>query len=575
MLYSTFYGSSIPSNSMELIKSIPKEELLSTIAAINARLKPINSSHYDNSIKTQIECLRVLFLDNENPLSQSNCSSIILKYLNSGNKYNLFSRVTCLYAFQEIVNAGGFAEQTPQYTVELRELIFKYLLITNENILLFDKDYSESDNVTLGYSLSEYMMFKELPHNQHYATSNSINLFYKSFSLFKAINSDNLFEKHLKIYLKEQFGSESILNFFTKHMYTYFSSFDEKLKFNYINIDTTETESIKILDKLSEKQNFPIPEKTDLKIFEFLNIKKSPLYKCKLEESSDFTSYLVLDNDFLIEKTYSLFINDFWFDYLKPKNICKRTDWGSFIGSVFFEPFLEGIFKNSFENNKRIQFRATDDLKFKLNGRDEIEYADFYIREGGKVLLAEAKSNYLPLINGFKTVRHIADYQSINLDKFYKDYGLTQLATKTIKLFHTYKEHINDRTFNFNRHVKLYPVLIVNDPIFSTGWTSYVFRQKFNTILKSENIDIKNEKHNIMPLSIINVTALQNMEQSLHDGDINIFNIIRYSHSISDRKRLTLENQTVLLKTIDDAIDKKIKSKQVAKRIKNLTWLKA
>ena len=109
---------------------------------------------------------------------------------------------------------------------------------------------------------------------------------------------------------------------------------------------------------MSENQDIPLPEKTDLKIFEFLNIKKSPLYKNSGKDGKDIITYLVLDNTLLIEKTYSLFINDFWFDYLKAKNICNRTDWGNFIGSVFFEPFLEEILNNSFKNNKRTVFRA-------------------------------------------------------------------------------------------------------------------------------------------------------------------------------------------------------------------------
>lgn len=571
--YSEFYASNAPEKPIEILKVLPKEEVLATISAINSRLKPMEKSYFDDSRETQVECLRVLFLDNQNHPSQSNCPQFIFKYLKTPKNNNLFSRVTCLYAFQEIINHEGFAEETPEYTIANRELILKYLLIANENILSFDKEYNENDSKTLGDNFFEYFMFKELPHNQHYATSNSINLFYKSWRLFKSIDNDEFFGEHLRIYLNETFGLETISDFFKNQMYSYFKSYDKKLKLCYINIEKTEKDAIKILDKLSEKQNIPLPDKTDLRIFEFLNIKKSPLYKNAGKDGKEIITYLVLDNTLLIEKTYALFINDFWFDYLKPKKICSRTDWGNFIGSVFFEPFIEEILDNSFTNNKRTILRATDDLKFKIKGGNEIEYADYYIRERGNIILAEAKSNYLPTIHGYKTVNTIDDYNALDLDKFYKDYGLTQLTSKTIKLFHEYKKYINDKTFDFDRKVKLFPLLIVNDPIFSSGLASFAFKQRFEKSLKKENIKIESDKHKIMPLTIINVSNFQDMEQCLQDGDENLFNIVRHSHSISHKERVASEGSFVVLKNIDHSINKLIKSKLIADRIINLSWL--
>ncbi len=571
--FSEFYNSAMPESPIEIIKTLPKEEILATIAAINLRLKPIDKSYIDDSRKTQIDCLRVLFLDNKRALSQSKCSRFIIKYLQTPQNYNLFSRVTCLYAYQEIIANEGFAELTPEYTIDNRELILKYLLLVNSNILLYDQEFNEDDHETLGENFFEYFMFKQLPHNQHYVKSNSLNLFYKSWNLFSAINNDEFFGEHLRRYLKETFGTETISGFFKNQIYSYFKSYDKDLELCYINISKTEDEAIKILDKLSEKQNIPLPDKTDLKIFEFLNIKKSPLYKNEGKNGKDIYTYLVLDNTLFSEKTYSLFINDFWFDYLKPKRVCNRNDWGKFIGSIFFEPFIEKIFSESFKNNKRTEFRATDDLKFKINGRNEVEYADFYIREGRNIILAEAKSNYLPLVSGYKTVKTVTDYNALDIDKFYKDYGLTQLVAKTINLFHDYKKKINDPKFNFNRKVNLFPVLIVNDPIFSSGLASFAFKRKFETSLKNHDNKINTDEHFIMPLTIINVSDLQEMEQALQDGDENIFNIIRHSHSISDKKRVPEEGSSVVLKNIEHSINKLIKSKLIANRIEKLSWL--
>jgi len=571
--YTNFYGTEIPENPLDLIKSIPKDELIATISAINARLKPVYSVSFDDSRETQIDCIKTIFLDNNNDNNKLKYSHYIHRFLETPKNHTLFTRVTCLYAFQEILSGDGFAKETPEYTFELRERIFKFLLIMNEYILNSSNEYNENDRKELGEKFFEYFMFKELPHNQYYASSNSINLFYKAWSLFKSISNHETYSKHLKFYLKETFDIDEISDFFKNQMYSYFKSYDEILKFNYINIKKDNYNVLKILDKFSERKKHILPSKEDLTIFEFLSLKKSPLYKNEIDDGKEIITYLVLDNTLFIEKTYSLFINDFWFDYLKPNNICNRSDWGSFIGNIFFEPFLENIFKNCFLNNKRTILKSSDNLKFKLNGSKEVEYADFYIRDKNKIILAEAKSNYLPLINGYKTVNTISDYKSLDLDGFYKSYGLTQLASKTIKHFHDYKKYLNDNSLNLNRKVKIFPLLIVNDPIFSSGYTSFAFRNKFIELLKKEKIDIDNDNHIIFPLSIINVSELQDIEQSLHDGDENFFNLLRYFFSIINVSRIPTEGSFIVLKTIEQVINKRIKSKLIADRIQKLKWL--
>ena len=180
----------------------------------------------------------------------------------------------------------------------------------------------------------------------------------------------------------------------------------------------------------------------------------------------------------------------------------------------------------------------------------------------------------MPLVNGYKSVKTREDYLALDLNKFYKDYGLTQLANKTIKDFHKYKASIADKDFRKTRKVKLYPLLIANDPIFSSGYASWAFRRKFTQLLGVANIDIENEQHIIMPLTIVNVSDLQELEQSLHDGEENIFNILRYFFSITDVKRIPQEGNFIVLKTIDHAINKRIKSKLIADRIKSLNWLR-
>lgn len=572
--YTKFYSEPIPENPIELLFDIPKEELIFTISAINAYLKPIYNSFFDDSRTTQIDCIRVLFLDTQNPFHHSHSKYIIIKYENEFQEnYNLFSRVTCLYALQEIINHNEFVEETPEYTFDLRERIFKFLLICNDKILTADENYKEDDYEKLEDDFFEFFMFRELHHNQYNEASNSVNSFYKSWSLFEALIKDDFFGSHFKNYLIDVFGTDDINEFFKKQIWSYFKSYDDNLKFNYLNVLIEETEVLKILDKLSERQIIEIPPANDLRIFDFLQIKKSPLFRKEENDGKNIISFVVMDNILFVEKTYSLLINDFWFDYLKDKEICNRKDWGDFIGTSYFEPFLEKIFNVAFSNKPNYTIRSTDALKFTING-NSIEYADFYIREKQNIILAEAKSNYLPMVNGYKTVLTFEDYKALDLKKFYKDYGLTQLAEKTIKEFHKYKSLIDDDGFNYNRKVQLYPLLIVNDPIFSSSYSFFVFKRKFDEMLNNEGINKKSKEHNVKPLSIINVSQLIEIEQSLEENEINIFNILDLQFSMSDIKNKGNAKDYNFLRTITHIIQRKVdREKLIPKRIRNFEWL--
>lgn len=571
--YSQFYHEPILENPIEIILGIPKEELIITISAINAFLKPIHYSRFDDSRNTQIECIRLLFLDTKKSISDSDSIGIINKYIQTPENYNLFSRVTCLYALQEVLNIDNFVKETPDYTFDLRERIFKFLLICNENILTADKNYNEDDHKTLGKDFFEYFMFRELYHNQYNQVSNSVNSFYKSWSLFQTLINDSFFGSHFRSYLIEVFGTDDINEFFKKQIWSYYKSYDEFLKFNYLNVPVSETEALKILYKLSERNFIEIPNKNDLKLFDFLEIKKSPLFRKEENDDDNIISFVVMDNILFVEKTYSLFINDFWFDYLKEKGICNRTDWGNFIGTAYFEPFLENHFQESFSSKPSHIVRSTDQLKFKINNQS-IEYADFYIREKQNIILAQAKSNYLPIVNGYKTVSTIEEYKKLDLKKFYKDYGLTQLINITIKEFYKYKKLIDDIDFNSERKVQLYPLLIVNDPIFSSSFSFFAFRRKFDEMLEVEGINRKSKEHNIKPLSIINVSELLELEQSLKDNTVNIFSILDLHFQMTYTKNLKNSKDDNYLRTISHVINRKVENeKLIPKRIKHLKWL--
>ncbi|GAA6765779.1 hypothetical protein AAFH68_17170 [Flavobacterium sp. CGRL1] len=490
--YSEFFGIPAPENPLDLIRDIPKEELIVTIAGINARLKPLTSSKSDQSRKAQIESLRLIFMDTHKPFDQSVCLPLIRHYASMPANYNLFSRVTCLHAIQEITNCDDFTEQVPQYTYTNRENIFRFLLISNEQILTGDKNYKEEGYNELGRDFFEFFGFRELHHNQYNETSNFFNVLYKSFYLFDKIESDYFYGQHFRNFLTWNYNVEST-NEFLKHLLgSTIASNDEKLGLRYLNVTKDNTDAVKILDAFSKRENETYA-KGDLRVFDFLPLKKAPLFRCREKDDKDIISYVVIDEGFYIEKSYSLFINDFWFKYLRPNNIKDRKEWGNFIGSSFFEPFIEDILKESFSKAPNTVLRSSSDLLFNIEGRP-IEYADFYIRDKQKIALLEVKSGFIPLDHGYKTVSTIEDYRLLDLDKFNKDYGLTQLAEKTVKKFHLYKKEINDPSFSPDRKVQIYPVLVVNDPIISSGIFPFVLKRKFNDLLKKRSCYKKRKK---------------------------------------------------------------------------------
>lgn len=570
--YSDFYGTPIPDNPIELILDIPKEELILTISGINTRLKPPTESKFDHSRKTQIDCLRLVFLDDKNPFANSNCLPVIIEYSKRPENYQLFSRVTCLHALQEIINHENFTDQVPEYNFDNRERIFKFLLLSNDQILKGDKNYEQEGYKELGLDFLEFYMFRELHHNQYNESSNAVNIFYKSYYLFNKIENHHFYGEHFRNYLTWHYNVESTDEFIKLIISSYIESHDKKLGLRYLNVPRDNTDAIKIFDAFASKVKYEIPEKDNLKKFDFFPLKKSPLYKCKQQDDKDLISYIVLDEGFYIEKSYSIFINDFWFDYLKPNNVKTREEWGSFIGSEFFEPFIEEILKESFSNAPKTILRSTNQLLFNVEGRP-IEYADFYVRDKQKIALFEVKSGFMPLDHGYKTVATIDDYRNLDLNKFNKDYGLAQLAEKTVKKFHLYKNQIADPEFNSTRKVHIYPVVVVNDPIISSGIMPFILKRKFNELLEKEGIAKKEERHLINDLCIINISHLQEMEQKLKENEINFFAVLDLYLLISEMNNKANVKGYKFLRTFDHVIYLKLKDGLISDRIRDLKWL--
>lgn len=523
--YTEFYGEAIPDDPIALIANIPKDELITTISAVNTRLKRILSSNFDNSIATQIDCLGAIF--NFQPAFRNRIETLIQRFTQPSFGNILFSRVGCLYSYQLILAENQFTNQAPQaYTLEQRENIFKFLLIANEKSITFDSEFNNKGTEELGEDFFDFYMFKQLPFNQYYISFNPINKFYIGWYLFDKLFNDEFYSSHLQEYLKITFNISEITTFFKYIIGQYFQSNDDNFKLSYLRISPEHSHAIKILKKLSINYNFPIPAETDPMILDFLQLKKSPVFWEGSANEKGIHLFIILDGILFIEKIYSLFINDFWFDYLKPKKVCNRKIWGDFVGSVFFEPFIHDIMSRIYKENDRVKYLNSSNLFINVPGKGKVEYIDFYLRDKNKVLLIEAKSQNMPNIDGYKNVNTIEDFQALDKEKFYERYGLYQLAEKTISQFEIAKKSLPDFELRSKGKVVIYPTLILNDPILSLGFSNLAFKKKFERVLKDKGILTNTRDYRIKPLSIINIMELMDMEESLKSRKQTFFNLL-------------------------------------------------
>ncbi len=574
--YSNFYNKPIPENPIGLITHLPKNEVIVTIAKINTLLQPQGYRNSDNSKETQIECLKAIILqDKKNtPLEYRRTFQRYKEYLNNlPEEYTVFTRGCCLYALNEILQSDNFLKvDKKKYLQEERLGIFDYLLCCNERILNFS-NVEPYENITgQGLNFFEFFAFNQMPFNQYSITINSLTKLYKSAIFLKCLMNDDSTKDHLVNYFKSKYGLDDIEEFFKVFIYSFLKMYDEKLKIYHLKIDNQQKAIIKIIKGFSDNTPIKTVNHDDVKILDFLAVKKNPIFSWEILSSDDFTGFVVLDMAFLLEKMDSFFINDFWFDYLKTHSDFNRKAWGNFIGSNFFEPLVEDVISNTFSNKYDYSIKLLDDLKITLPGKPEIEIADVYIRQKQKIACIEVKSNFINMVDGYKSVTNIEEFKALDLNKFYKSFGLTQMLD-TMKNFHIYKNYLNDGELNLNRKLHLYPIILVNEPILSSGLFNFPLRQQFENMLSEENIAQKSKEHIIWPLVIINIEEFQELEQSIQDDDIDFFKIL---DSLIDKTSIhgkISKNKYKTLLTMHNLINEKIEfDKLFPSRLKDFKW---
>ena len=502
--YEHFYGAPPPQDKLDIIKNVPTHALLYELAGLNYRLKPKNEIYFNDSLDFQIKELQYFLKDNT---IYRRYVAVAERYSKSKQDYPLFfTRQGCIFAIEEILNAS-FESEIPNNefgTIEHWEAIVKYLLAVNTEITKIkdEKDDNKSDFESLNP--------KFIPLNELGIEIDPVYTPFRGYHLLKYYLSIPEYANELVDYFKQEYSLEPE-EFIMNILRMYLANSSENPEFNFFYL--VEQPNSHLFDVLSKRNK-------STENYKLLNIRKSPFIKV------DHQKYLISDNTFLLEKSYSQFINDFWFDKLKGQknnsgkelfNIQKyRSDFG-----YFFESYLDGILRYSFANYKYTSLLTFNELKVATDQGD-IELADFYLRYNNKIIIGQVKSG-----NIYDNEKYGGDVETLykkDRNKFFQNFGVNQIM-ESIK---NIDEYINtlDCKYPKGHQIKIYPCIVVNDKALQTPLMADIFNARFVELLGG----IKIPKLLINPLSLIHISDLETIEESLSKKPKEIWDFLDENH---------------------------------------------
>ncbi|PQJ69252.1 hypothetical protein [Polaribacter butkevichii] len=497
--YNEFFSEEVPENRLDIISFIDKKSLIAEFTGLNYRLKPKNRLFYDKTLESQSKELKYFCPIDEN--LYNDYLKVTEKYSNSSTDFPLiFTRRTCLYALEEIISSDiPINDKFVMRKVEVWDALFRYILLINSTITEIEDDKSKESIVDF-----ETLNSKSIPLNESIIDSEPMYIAYRGYHLLNYLDNTDHFKGLVSEYIKEKYNLEpnkfifEILSMFIAN-----NSSKEMLDFHY-SLNPKDHRSI-LFEELSEKM-----ETNDF--HKLLNIRKNPFYKF------DKSTYVLTDNIFLLEKTYSQFINDFWFEKIKiniSKENKKTYNIANFRSNVgyFFENYVDSIIKYSFQKASKFKIKLFEDLE--KSGK---EFSDIYIRNKNKIILGEVKST--GLYDAEKYSLDIDSFYKGNRNLFFKNFGINQVV-ESIKNFRT---EINkfDNQISSKGYYIIYPIIVFNEKALQTPLMSIIFQKRFEELIT----DYKDRKLKIKPLSIIHISDLERMEGYINKNPQKIFEIL-------------------------------------------------
>lgn len=507
--YKHFFDAEPPKNRLDLIKFIPKLRLLYEIAGLNYRLKPYNQLKYDLSFETQANELSYFC-----PIDQdlyTHYVKIASGFIKGKDDYPLiFNRAANLFALEEILDNSDFPEDENfnMSRVEVWDGIFRYLLAVNTEVAKVKK-------VAQGKVTIENISASSISLNELMIEDNPLYIAFKGIKLIEYLSNHPIYGVELERYFRETLKITKG-NFIYNLLSLSFANGQEN-SFTEFSYNTPEPD--KFLDYLSNnriKNSNPI---------NLLSIKKTPFYK-----DSD-TRYIVLDINFLANKCYNFFINDFWFDYLKPQKDEKGKDKFSYkhyrgAFGLFFEDYIKDILENSFPHLLHPKPLFFDDLK--ISSREgQIEVADIYVRQNKKILVGQVKSS--SIYDNEKYSGEINSLYRNNREQFFKDFGVNQ-TFESIKTILKYSD-LFDSKLEIKKSLEFYPIIVVNEKVFQTPLLPNLLYSRFKELIEKDNFS----PHKIHPLVVMHVSDLEYLETALLKKEVQIWDLLKSHYKMIDK----------------------------------------
>lgn len=218
--YSDFFNDDEPNDKFDLVKHIPRCELIANFSSLNHLLKNPLELDFNFSFENQAKMVGTIYQLHNDERGIQYCRSIITKLkwhydsLNGGA--SICTRASCLFALNEILFSDKIEfEEKPgiKFYPDDYLAIFKFSLLCNTELLTYNEPYNlDITSDKLGDDFFQVFMFKEIPSNQYGYIQNPINLFERGRQLFdylkaKYSNELSVFTKKYKIDSPEHFIS--------------------------------------------------------------------------------------------------------------------------------------------------------------------------------------------------------------------------------------------------------------------------------------------------------------------------------------------------------------------------------
>jgi len=456
-----------------------------------------------------------------------------------GIRVTLFNSIALLKLMERVVWLPNELP-VPSTTTPEQEMVFMEAWLICSST--FGADFGGDKEPTLYNLFREVVVFQA----KQYEYVERKNLF-----------SQILYSKALFEYLSEDEKCKNFLDEFLckKQLTSYEQYLRALVEINIMNGGETFSFNLndenKFLESLFDSMALPLGDKSfinrrtysladpDFKIF-----RTYPLAKNGINE------YFILHYNFFIDKLYKGLI----FDFYKGSSISTEySDLPSFLqklGSAFAE-------KKIFYSNVVGCFRSKSFvLKVPGDKFKDIEYSDFYVREGNCVFLFEFK-NVLVSAN----VKQSGSFETINkevikklvINDLGKPKGVSQLINVINKLI--------DKPFYFDdyiirkiRKLSIYPVLVVTDEFFSIYGIEKIVNDEFQ---QRSEFD-KGHGHKISPVTLLHIDDLIRLQLSPTSNKTQFKTVLDTFHerrkSLLKKKNSTIQDVFRRHQSFDDTM---------------------